>query len=161
MKLSNRRKGMDASGMKGFSLMELMVAIVIIAIMAGIAMASYESSVLKSKRKAALSTLMTLASEQEEYFINNKSYATTLTNLGYTNTGATADPLYIDDNGNTSNSTNGSYKITFTAATANAFTLAAAPINQQTHDTQCGTISLMSSGAKSVTGSLDASSCFR
>ena len=56
----------------GFTLMEMLITIVIVAIMAGIAMASYQSSIIKTKRKAAISTLMEMVSEQEEYFVNNK-----------------------------------------------------------------------------------------
>lgn len=142
--------------------MELMIAIVIISIMASIAMASYQSSILKTKRKAAISTLITFASEQEEYFVNNKGYAIDLTDLGYTNTGASGDPFYIDDNGNSSTSALGIYKVIFASgATTRAYTLSAVPINGQTDDTQCATISLASSGVQTTTGTDTASNCFR
>ncbi len=146
----------------GFTLIEVVIVIVIIAIMASIAMASHQSSIIKTKRKAAISTLMTLASEQEEYFVNNKGYATDLTDLGYANTGASADPLYIDDNGNSSTSANGVYKVVFVSgASTRAYTLSTIPINSQTDDAQCATISLASSGAQSTTGTDTASNCFR
>lgn len=146
----------------GFTLMEMLIAIVIVAIMASIAMASYQSSIIKTKRKAAISTLMEMVSEQEEYFVNNKGYATDLTNLGYANTGASGDPYYIDDNGNSSTSTDGVYKVVFASgATTRAYTLSAEPINGQTKDTQCATISLASTGAQSTSGTGTASDCFR
>lgn len=146
----------------GFTLIGMMITIVIVAVMASIAMASYQSSIIKTKRKAAISTLMTLASEQEEYFVNNKGYATDLTDLGYTNTGASGDPFYINDNGNSSTSTDGVYKIIFVSgATTRAYSLSAVPINSQTKDTQCATITLASSGAQSTTGTDTASNCFR
>jgi type IV pilus assembly protein PilE len=146
----------------GFTLMEMLIVISIIAIMASIAMASYQSSIIKTKRKAAISTLMQVTSEQEEYFVNNKGYATDLTDLGYANTGASGDPFFIDDNGNSSTSTDGIYKVVFASgATARAFTLSAIPINGQTKDTQCATISLASSGVRTTTGTGTASDCFR
>jgi type IV pilus assembly protein PilE len=146
----------------GFTLIEIMVAIVVIAIMASVALSSYQSSIIKTKRKAALSTLMTLVSEQEEYFVNNKGYATDLTSLGYAVTGAVADPLYINDNGDLSTSAAGSYSISFAVgASASAYTLAATPINGQTHDTQCSTLSINSVGTQTTSGTEAASSCFR
>lgn len=150
-----------AEFMRGFTLIEMMVIVVIVAILAGIAMNSHQSSVLKTKRKAALSTLYTLVAEQEEYFVNNKGYATDLTDLGYSATGAGGDPYFISDQGESSNSSNGAYKITFASATTNAFTLTATPINGQTKDTRCSALSITSSGSKSVTGSISASDCFR
>ncbi|HEY7772115.1 MAG TPA: type IV pilin protein [Marinagarivorans sp.] len=147
---------------KGFTLIEMMIAIAVIAILASIAFSSYQSSILKSKRKAALSTLMELTSEQEEYFVNNKGYATDLTDLGYAVTGASGDPYYIDDTGNASTSATGNYKITFASgATAQAYTFVATPINGQTKDTQCATISLTSRGVQATTGTANASDCFR
>lgn len=146
---------------QGFTLIEMMIIVVIVAILAGIAMNSYQNSVLKTKRKAALGALYTLVAEQEEHFINNKGYATDLTNLGYGATGASADPYYINDQGDGSDSSNGSYKITFASATTSAFTLTATPINSQANDTQCAALSITSSGSKSVTGSLPANDCFR
>ena len=57
----------------GFSLIELLVAITIMAVMSGIALSSYQSSIIKSKRKAALSVLFQITAQQEEYFVNNKN----------------------------------------------------------------------------------------
>ena len=151
-----------ASIPKGFTLVEIMVAIVVIAILASVALSSYQSSIVKTKRKAALGTLMTLVSEQEEYFVNNKGYATDLTNLGYGATGALANPLYIDDTGDNSTSAAGSYQITFAAgASARAYTLTATPINGQVKDTQCSALSITSTGAQSTSGTGSAVDCFR
>lgn len=146
---------------RGFTLIEMMIIVVIIAVLAGIAMSSHQSSVLKTKRKAALGTLLTLVAEQEEYFVNNKGYATDLTDLGYSATGASGDPYYINDQGDASTNTNGAYKITFASASTSAFTLTATPINSQTKDTSCAAMSITSTGSKSVTGSLAANECFR
>lgn len=150
-----------ATWARGFTLIEMMIIVVIVAILAGIAMNSHQNSVLKTKRKAALGSLYSLVGEQEEYFVNNKGYATDLTDLGYGATGAAADPYYINDQGDTSTSTDGAYKITFASATARAFTLTATPINSQVKDTQCAALSITSTGSKSVTGSLAATDCFR
>ena len=146
---------------RGFSLIEVMIAVVVIAVLASIAVASHQNSVIKTKRKAALGGLMTIAAEQEEYFVNNKGYATDFTDLGYSAAGTSADPYFISDAGESSDSANGDYKITLASATARAFTLTATPINNQTKDTQCGALSLTSTGSKSITGSGETNQCFR
>lgn len=146
---------------RGFTLIEMMIIVVIVAVLAGVAMNSHQNSVLKTKRKAALGALYALVAEQEEYFVNNKGYATDLTDLGYSATGASSDPYFISDQGDASTSTNGAYKITFANAATTAYTLTATPINSQTKDTQCSALSITSTGSKSVTGSISASDCFR
>jgi type IV pilus assembly protein PilE len=66
----------------GFSLIELMVALAIIAILAAIALPSYRQYVIRSHRRAAQTSLMDIASRQHQYFVANRAYAST-SDLGY------------------------------------------------------------------------------
>jgi type IV pilus assembly protein PilE len=66
----------------GFSLIELMVALAIIAILAAIALPSYRQYVIRSHRRAAQTTMMDIASRQQQYFLANRAYAST-SDLGY------------------------------------------------------------------------------
>ncbi len=67
---------------KGFSLIELMVALAIIAILAAIALPSYRQYVIRSHRRAAQASMMDIASRQHQYFLANRAYAST-SDLGY------------------------------------------------------------------------------
>lgn len=63
---------------KGFTLIEVMITVVIVAILATIAIPSYRSYVLKANRTEAKSTLQRLHELQEAHFINYNQYATSL-----------------------------------------------------------------------------------
>ena len=78
---------------QGFSLTELLIAVVIIGILAGYAVPSYQKSVLKSARGEGMTDMLDLMRSQENFFANNYTYTTDLTHLGH------QDP-YISSNGN-------------------------------------------------------------
>ena len=60
----------------GFTLIELMVTVAIIAILAALALPSYERYISKSNRVDATTEIMKLAAAQEKYYLQNNSYAT-------------------------------------------------------------------------------------
>ncbi|WP_020560296.1 type IV pilin protein [Thiofilum flexile] len=71
---------------QGFTLIELMIVLVIVAVIAAFAYPSYLSSVQKSNRTDAFISLNEVVQLQGEYFIRNRSYARDLTQLGYSDT---------------------------------------------------------------------------
>lgn len=87
----------------GFSLIELMVAVVIVGILAAIAMPSYSNYVIRGSRAAAQTELLELASLQEKIYLNSSAYTASVTTaydgnattggLGKT-TGQTSDSKY-------------------------------------------------------------------
>ncbi|MDO8811616.1 MAG: type IV pilin protein [Gallionella sp.] len=64
---------------QGFSLIELMIAVVIVGILAAIAVPSYQSHTIKASRAAAQTELLELASLQEKIYLNSNAYTPNLT----------------------------------------------------------------------------------
>lgn len=134
----------------GFTLLELMITVAIIGILAAIAIPNYNTYVLRGNRTVAKTILAEVASRQENFFTDRKTYATTLSALGYP-----ADTFYFGKSGNPSSSSTGAlYAITLPAAAATSFTVIATaqPGSAQANDTQCASLSLTNTGVKSATG---------
>src|SRR3989442_9964736 len=75
-----------ASAQDGFTLIELMVTVAIVAILAAIAYPSYTQYIVRANRSAAQSFILSLANKQEQYILDLRQYATTLAPLGYAGT---------------------------------------------------------------------------
>ena len=67
----------------GFTLIELMMTVVIVAILASIAYPSYMEHVKKGNRAQAQAFLMDVAQRQQNYLIINRQYASDLSELGF------------------------------------------------------------------------------
>jgi type IV pilus assembly protein PilE len=128
---------------RGFTLIELMVVVGIVAILVSIALPSYQDSVRKGRRGQAKSDLVELAQRAERYRTVNNTYAgfwaTTTTEDGRSpRVGATPAYLISRDGG---------------ADTAtDTFTLSAVPQGGQAADALCGTLSVNQAGAKRASG---------
>ena len=62
------------SGQKGFSLIELVIAVAIVGILAAIAYPTYQEQVRKGKRTDATSSLLELAQRLERCYTQNNAY---------------------------------------------------------------------------------------
>ncbi|MBT1540114.1 type IV pilin protein [Ralstonia solanacearum] len=82
----------------GFTLIELMITLAIVAILVALAYPSYNNYIMKSHRADAKTALLDLASRQERYFALQNNYASTPSALGYA---GTAFPLALQTNGQT------------------------------------------------------------
>ena len=119
---------------RGLTLIEIMVVVALIGILASIALNSYQSSALKSRRYAAQSCLMEQAQHMERY------YTSTNNPMSYT---SAALP-------DASCSTNLASYYTFSLTIASqAFSVQAAAIGTQTGDTGCTTLSLNQAATRS------------
>ncbi len=59
---------------RGFTLIEVMITVAIVAILAAIAYPTYQNHVIKTRRKAAEACLMELAQWMERYYTTNMTY---------------------------------------------------------------------------------------
>jgi type IV pilus assembly protein PilE len=121
------------TGYAGFSLIELMVAIAVLAVIVAIALPSYNNYVLRSARAEAKTALSNLASIQEQFFLNSKSY---------TNIGTLGFPTSTE---------NDKYTISIPTLTATTYTLRAVPQGGQAADTDCAQFELDHLGNKTAT----------
>ena len=133
----------------GMTLIELMIAVVIVGILTMIAYPNYTSHVVKSRRTQATACLQEAAQFMERFYT---------TNLRYDRAGSAEVSLpatsCIQD-------MNGRYVLSISSVSANAFVLKATPQGAQASaDTQCGTLSLSQSGAKTISGTGAVSSCW-
>lgn len=131
----------------GFTLIEVMVTLVIIAILTAVALPQYSSYVMKSRRVDAKNALLDLASRQERHLAVNNAYTSDASRLGY-GTGATF-PVTVAAGG-TNYYTLSVPTVTAGSATAlPTFVATATPANSQQRDTRCYTFRINSLGVKS------------
>ncbi len=141
------------SKQKGVTLMELMIVVVIIGIIAAIAYPSYTQFIAKTKRAAGTSVLLQIADRQQQFFMDNKQFATKFTSLGYA-----SDAMMVNDDGTivTASDPRRTYKIALSGSSATAYTVEAIPqMVQASKDSDCGTMTLTNAGVKGHSGSGD------
>src|ERR1700733_7245487 len=93
MKVSQTGRARPNHRDRGFTLVELIVAMVILAVLAAIAIPSYSIYVLKAHRTEAKSALLDLSSLEERYFSTAGTYSLNPTDLGYNYAAGTSFPV--------------------------------------------------------------------
>jgi len=131
---------------RGFTLVELVVVVTIVGILAAVAYPAYLSQAQKARRSDAKTALMDAVSRQEQFILDHATYTTNMTELGYA-----TDPLTSTDAYYTVDASAGACGSIVTCYTLTATPVASKP---QSKDTQCTTLSVASTGARTATGSL-------
>lgn len=113
----------------GVTLLELMIVVVIVGILAAVAYPSYRDMVARGKRNEAKAALLQIAAQQERFYLNNNSYTTDMTQLGFPVAGG-----HLTDSE--------AYTVDVTAANANNFTATATYNEGGNEATKCLTFQL-------------------
>jgi len=141
---------------KGFTLIEVMIVVAIVGILTAIAVPSYTEYVRKGKRADAKVELLKLAQLQESYFVQNLSYASSLTAAQNAGGLGLTGPVTSEQ---------GEYAITIPTlipagcngrtgagnTPCTGFTLSATAQGAQISD-KCGNFSFSNTGVKGTTG---------
>lgn len=127
----------------GFTLLEIMVVVIIIAVLAAFAVPSYQRYILRADRAQARVTLMEAAQAMDRYYTTNYTY------VGYTL------PTSLQ-----SSPPNGTPKFTITVVgtpSISSYTLKATSVNG---DDECATMTLNQAGIQQSTGSATVAECW-
>ncbi len=131
--------------MQGITLIELMIVVVIIAILAVVSYPNYREFAARAKRNEAKAALLQIATNQERQYLQNNSFTTDLTALGFTTTPnfttATGSYVITIPNADTADFTaTATFQFGGTEATkCNVFTITGAGIRTSSPDTDCWT----------------------
>jgi type IV pilus assembly protein PilE len=131
----------------GFTLIELMIAVVIATVLISIAIPAYNASIRKSRRTDAKTAVLDLAGREERFYNTNNTYSAVPSDLGYNGT-AVAFPMVVG---------NGYYSVSVTVVPAAglvgpSYTIQAVPVTaDQLLDTNCLLFQVTNTGAQTAT----------
>lgn len=125
---------------KGFTLIELMITVMIIAILAAIAYPTYSAQVRKGARKEAVGVVLEVAGRLERIRSQLFAYPTT-----------PADRTAVGQSTRR-------YTVAVTGSTATTFTITATPTGDQANDA-CGTFTYTNAGVWAFANSLTEDDC--
>ncbi len=121
---------------RGWTLLELMIVLLVVAVLTAIAYPSYNDYLVKSRRGDGKALLYQAAQRQQQFYTVNNAYTDSVGTGG------------LDISG-TSNE--GYYTLSI-SATATTYTLTAEPVAPQTADAYCGQLTLSHIGVKGISG---------
>ncbi|MGH8294044.1 MAG: type IV pilin protein [Steroidobacteraceae bacterium] len=124
----------------GFTLIELVIAIVVVAILAAIAIPSYRHAIEKSRRTDARTAVLDLAAREQRYYGTQNSFTTVFADLGYAPAGQMPTSVTVGS---------GYYTVALGPAIATdppTFTVTATATGAQLDDTGCRTFTVDNTG---------------
>lgn len=141
---------MTTSKIKGFTLIEVMITIIIIAILASVATAAYRGYITKARRQAMQEDLLDMMLEAEEYYSLNHKYVGAF--------GSNAGPTTFEDR-------NPHYTVTYCATgctptdtVTGGYIITAVAKGGQTSDKDCSTLKVYRNGTRLAQTSAGANS---
>ncbi len=141
-------RGASPGAQGGFTLLELMIVVAIVAILAAIAINSYGNATRKSNRAAAQTCLLQRSQFLERFYANNMAYDQTPAGATPVLPACQGNVMTFYDNG-TQGPSPGGYSA---APSATTYSLELRPKGSQLKDTVCGTsLTIDQTGLKSPT----------
>jgi type IV pilus assembly protein PilE len=137
---------------RGFTLLELMIALAVVGVLMGVALPSYQNQVVRTKRAAAAACTMELAGFMERVYAANNSYS----DNGGSATALPSVPC--------TNELAASYSFGFASGQPQprTFTIVAAPQGAQAaRDESCGSLTMNQANTKGVSGTEAVAQCWR
>ncbi len=120
--------------MRGVTLIELMIVVVVLGILAAVAYPNYQEFTNRAKRNEARAALLRLATDQERVSLNNNTFTGAQTDLGFASDPATTETGY--------------YEIDITSATPSNFTATATYKLGGAEASKCLTFTIDGRGSK-------------
>jgi type IV pilus assembly protein PilE len=133
------------AGERGFTLMEVLVAVVMISILAAIAIPNYSQYVTRSNRAAAKQVLLEVAGELERRYTTNGCYDRASVTTCVDRSGAA--PALSTSQAPKEGAAKYAIGVAYGGATGQQFTLTAAP---NFTDSECGSLTLTQTGARGL-----------
>lgn len=127
--------------MRGMTLVELLVVVVLVAVLATVAIPSYRSHVLRTHRVESRTALLALAVAQEKFFLQHNTYATQ----------AELSEAPPDGLGLAGTSANARYVLSIDGASESDYSATATATGAQVSDHDCATFSINALGQRSAT----------
>lgn len=118
--------------MRGVTLIELMIVVVVVSILAAFAYPNYQEFTARAKRNEARAALLRMATNQERFYLNNNTFSGTLSDVGF---------------GSNITET-GYYQLAITSADASNFTATATYRHGGKESSKCLTFTIDGRGSK-------------
>ena len=120
--------------MRGITLLELMIVVVIVGLLATVAYPNYREFVARAGRNEAKAALLQIATNQERFYLQNSAFTTDMTQLGFAESPFTTET--------------GAYRVVVTAADAANFTATATYLRADGEAGKCLTFDIDARGIK-------------
>ena len=130
---------------RGFTLIEVLIVVAIVAILSAIALPSYREHIIKTRRATAIGCLSELSLYMERYHT---------TELKYDGVALPVTACQTD--------LQNFYTFAFPAGepTATTFIIEATPTGSQEADTRCATLGINATGVKTISGTATVAACW-